>query len=288
MQREYLQLQNKFQQLQSKTVILQQENEAYKAVSTALAKQDQNVVKRLTQTQKKLNHLQQEYQALQQDYSDLKKSINPLVAQLQASVAAHRKELIGTELGTVILKSGRHLKQSQVTGITDQALRIKFSEGWVNVPRADLPRPIQQRFFFEMMLVPSAALLTESPVSKVAKPVSQEKKAPRSSPVEEAFAKRHRLELDRYQASIQPKIDSLKEKISSAKKQISKLRSDRTKASRYFTGRSGSIRRSPVDRDRALEKIDTDIRRLNIAITAAEAQINGWKKELQQAEPSKQ
>lgn len=284
MEQEYLQLQNKAQQLQSKIVILQQQNQAYQAVSAELAKQDQDIVSRLRQTQKKLNHLQEEYQALQQDYSDLKKSISPLVAQLQASVTAHRKELTGTELGTVILKSGRRLDQAQVTGITDQALRIKFSSGWVNVPRADLPPLLQQRFFFKRIPVTPEALLTETPVSTVTKPITQVKQNNNLSPIEEAFAIRHRLELDRYKASIQPKIDSLNEKISSAKKQSSKLKADRITASRYYSRRSGSIKRSPVDRDRALKKIDADIRRLSISITAAEAQINGWKKELQQAE----
>ncbi len=278
-ERGFLQLQKELQELRPRMVKLQQENEAFKAGSASVAMHDKDVENRLSQTQIKLNNLQHEYQTLQQDYSDLEKSISPLVSRLQASVAAHRKELIGTDLGTITLKSGRQLRQSKVTGITDQALRLKFSEGWLNVPYADLPSPIQQRFFFETILVPSEALLSKTPDTQQTDPLPKPKTND-SSPMEEAFAEQHRRELKQYQLSIQPKIISLNKKTSLAKKQITNLKRERIKTSQTFSRRSGSIKRSSADLDKALNKIDSEIHRLSLAITVAEGQIKGWKKEL--------
>ncbi len=285
LEREYLLLQKKYQELQSRVIKLQQETDAFKADKSAITDQENQIVSRLTQPQQKLNHLQREYQTLQKDYAGLEKSIAPLAAQLKSTVAAHRKELIGTELGNLTLANGRQLQQAKVTDITDQHLRLKFASGWVNVPYDDLPTAIQKRFFIKGSLVSSEALLGKTPQNKTPPPApkSTNGKTKNSSPMEEAFAERHRRELKQYRLSIQPRITSLQNKLSAAKQKILNLGKERIKTSQFYSRRSGSIKRSPVDRDNALKKIDDEVQRLELAIQVAEGQIKSWQKELKPA-----
>ncbi|MCF6314142.1 MAG: hypothetical protein L3J39_16965 [Verrucomicrobiales bacterium] len=280
-EKEYTQLQQRYQRLQAEIVKLQQQNETFQASETSILKQDQAVADRLVQTQKKLNAQNREYQALQQDYADLKKSISPLDSSLKTLTAAFRENLIGTQLGTVVLNNGRQLPQCTVIQISDDTLRVKYTAGWVNIPYAQLSPELQKRFFPAPVLVSSQTLLAEEKPTQSAKSASPTKtqESP-TSLLEKAFIQRQRRELEQYQLSIPPKIKLLETKISRAQQKIASLRKDRIKTSQYYRKRSGSIKRSPVDLDRSLKKIDGDIRKLELAIEVAQTQIKSWKKEL--------
>ncbi len=276
LKQDYLQLQAQHRELLNRMATIKQENEAYKAGWAPGEERDVEVERRLVQTQKKLNHQQREYQTLQRDYARLKASIAPLVSRLESSVAAHREELVGTDLGTVTLKNGRQLHRCEVLEIGDHFLRIKFSDGSIRVAAADLPPPLQERFFLDPISVPGTALLGKDPQPGPATTPPY----PDSSPIEEAFAKRHRQELEQHRRSIKQKIARLEDEITASKRRIKTLRRNRSKLAREFSQSRGSIRRSKVDRDKALRKIDNEIGQLGLAIEATETQIKSWREEL--------
>jgi len=279
---EYLQLQKEHRQLLSKITALKQENEVLQTGIAPGADQSEDAQIQLNQARKKISSHIKEYQALQKDYADLKASIAPLASRLQASISAHRKELIGTELGTVVLKNDRQLLKAVVTEINDDSLKVKFDGGLIKVAYADLPYSIQQRFFYDPLLVSPAALLAESPDAD--KPVTPQKQINPLVLIQAAFAERHRQELVQLKISLQQKIPELESKILKAQHQIKNLKSDRSATLKKFSGSGSNIRRSPVDRDKALNTIDTDIRMLELAIQAAEVQIKSWQKELKLTE----
>ena len=115
------------------------------------------------QTQKNLSSQQNEYQSLLTDYATLEATIAPIASRLDASIAAHRKELIGTKLGTLVLKNDHQLHQVEVVEINDNALRLKSQDGWTWVNHTDLPLQIQKRFFYDILLVSPKALISETP-----------------------------------------------------------------------------------------------------------------------------
>jgi chromosome segregation ATPase len=276
LKRDFLQLQTEHQEQLTRMTAIKQENEALKAGWASGLEHDDETEKLLVQTQKKLNNQQREYQTLQRDYAKLEASIAPLVSRLKSSIAAHRKELIGTNLGTVALKDGRQLHQCEVVEVTDQSLRLKFDDGSIRVAYADLPPPIQQRFFYDPITVPGSALLDKEPEAKPPADASP----PSTSPMEEAFAERHRQELLQHNSLIEQKIGDLENVITSSKQRIQTLIQNRSRTAQKFNQRSGSIKRSTADRDKALQEIDSEISTLGLAIKAAEIRINSWQKEL--------
>lgn len=283
---DYLKLQNEHHELQSKMTALGQENEVFKAGLTAGYNQDKEIKNQLIQTQKNLNSQQREYQALLKDYAMLEASIIPLASRLKAGMAAHRKELIGTKLGKVVLRNGRLLNQVEVTKITDKSLGFKFEGGLIEVKFADLPEPIQQRFFFDSLLVSPGALLSETPdTQKSDTKLNNAKHA--QALIEEAFAKRNQQELDLFQVSLLKRIPELEKKISDAKQQIRELKKDRIEAGRIFSQTGGKIKRSSADRENGVKIIDLKISKLEVAIISAEAQIKSWKKEAAQKKSEK-
>lgn len=280
-EREYTQLQQDYRALQTQVTQLQQQNQAFKASENASIEQDQAISQQLAQTQKNLNALQREYQALQQDYASLKNSISPLNQSLKTLTDAFRGNLIGTKLGTVVLKNGRQLQQCTIIQVTDDTLRVKYDSGWVNISYDQLTPELQKRFFPAPVLVSSVDLLGEK-TTPPAKPLtSTTAQKPSVSLLEKAFIQRQRRELEQYHRSIPPKIKHLETKITRAHQQIASLKKERIKTSQYYRKRSGSIKRSSVDLDRALKKINGDIRKLSLAIQVANTQIESWKKELQ-------
>ena len=75
------------------------------------------------------------------------------------------------------------------------------------------------------------------------------------------------------------RIPELEKKISKATQQIQYLKLERKDVTRKFS-RPSKIERSSIDRNKALNKIDLEIRKLDIAIQAANLQIKNWKQEL--------
>ncbi|NOX99286.1 MAG: hypothetical protein GXP30_06095 [Verrucomicrobia bacterium] len=278
-EQEYLLLQKEYRTLQSKMTALQQAYESLKLRQASNTSLNEDISEELSRIQKDLKSQQNEYQSLQADYASLKATITPISSRLAASVAAHRRELIGTDLGTVVLKNERQLYQAVVTEITDDKLRIKFKDGWTWVSSTNLPTEIQQRFFYDPFLVPPSALLTESPVTEETPPAASPAGLAQAL-VEAAFAEAHRKELARLQISLQNKIPLLEKKIVAAQQQVKNLKKDRLKTAQLYNRGSSRIKRSSADRNKAFERIDKDIRKLEIAIQTAKIQIKGWQKEL--------
>lgn len=279
LQREYLLLQKERQDLQTQVTAFKQVHETYKLSLASRLDHNKALEEQLLATQKNLISQQHEYQSLLADYVSLEASIAPLAARLKASVATLRKKLIGTELGTVVLKNERQLHQAVVTEITDDALRIKSKSGWTWVEYVDLPPTIQKRFFHAPLLVSPEALIFETPAVKEPTLVPDKNEQARAL-IEAAFAKRHQLELAQFRVFMQDKIPALEKKIVLAKQQIKNLSSEKKNVSRQYSRSSGSIKRSTVDRDKAMSRIDADIRKLETAIQTAKLQISSWKKEL--------
>lgn len=276
LKQDYLQLQSEHREQLARMTVIKQQNEALKAGWASGVKSDEETERRLVETQRKLNSQQREYQTLQQDYAKLEASIAPLISRLKSSIAAHRKELIGTNLGTITLKNGRQLHQSEVIEVADQSLLLKFVDGSIRVAYADLPPPIQQRFFYGPLTVPGTALLDKEPGSKPPADAPR----PSTSPMEEAFAERHRQELTQHNSQIKQKMAALENEITSSKQRIKTLVQNRSKTAQKFSQRSGSIKRSAADRDKALQEIDSEISTLRLNIQAAETRIKSWQKEL--------
>ncbi len=278
-EQEYLLLQKEHRALQTKMIALQQAYESLKLRQSSKTSLNEGISEQLTRLQKNLKAQQNEYRSLQADYAGLEATIAPISSRLTASVAAHRKELVGAELGTVVLNNERQLHQSVVTDITDDALRLKFKDGWIWVPSTELPTQIQQRFFYNPLLVAPKALLSKSPLPEKAPPAVNPAEHAQAL-VEAAFAEANRRELARLQISLQNKIPLLEKKILKAQQQVKNLKNDRLKTAQLYNQGSSRIKRSSVDRNKAFEKIDADIRRLEIAIQGAEVQIKSWQNEL--------
>ena len=279
LEQEYLLLQKENRELQTQLKAFKQVHESSKLRSASDSNHNDDLEQQLLQAQKKLTGQNHEYQSLLTDYAVLESSIAPLASRLQASIAAHRKELIGTKLGTVVLKNDRQLHQVEVTDVNDDSLHLKFSDGWTWIKSGDLPLPIQQRFFYKPILVSPSALLSETPEIEPL-PSTQPSPAEQAKAlITAAFAERNRQALAKAQASLKNRIPELEKKISKATQQIQYLKLERKDVTRKFS-RPSKIKRSSIDRNKALNKIDLEIRKLDIAIQAANLQIKNWKQEL--------
>jgi len=279
LKQDYLRFQQEHQSLLLEMAKIRQENEAFKAGLADGIYQDTEIKNQFILTQKKLNSQQQEYQSLQKDYAQLEASIEPLAERLKASMAAHHKELIGTKLDSLELKNGRHIKQGEVTEITNEALQLKFSGGLIWITYAELPTDIQERFFFDPLLISSNALLSKKPDAPKTVPSPKDKQNVHTPSVEEAFAERNRQVMAQHKLSVEKKVTNLKKDLIAYNKRLNQLNLDRSNLSKKMN-KGGGIKTSAADRNKAFNSIDIDIGKMKSAVKATETRITSWEKEL--------
>lgn len=279
LRREYLKFQQEHQVLLLEMAKIRQENEALKAGLADGAFKDKEIESQFIESQKKLKSQQHEYQSLLKDYAQLEASIAPLAERLKASMAAHRKELIGIKLENIELTNGREIKQCEVAEITNEAMRLKFTGGLIWVKYAELPPELQERFFFDPLLISSKALLSKNPDTPKKDPTTTRDNKRSSSPMEEAFAERHRKEMEQHKLSVEKRISSLKKELTGYKKRLEKLNIDRSNLTEKVN-QKGGIKISAADRNKAFNSIDIDIGKMKSAIKATETRITTWEKGL--------